>query len=165
MQVTPLQLARATATLANRGKVVMPHLVDRIVNSNYTKAGVSKPKSQIKLNPKNVEDIVSAMVNVVHGARGTARTLKQDINYLIAGKTGTAQVFSVKQEEKYNEDEIAFKLRDHALFITFAPAYDPQIAVAVIVENGGHGGSVAAPMAGKIMKQFLMGSEEVVVAK
>jgi penicillin-binding protein 2 len=165
MQVTPLQLARATATLANRGKVVMPHLVDRIVNSNYTKAGVSKPKSQIKLNPKNVEDIVSAMVNVVHGARGTARTLKQDINYLIAGKTGTAQVFSVKQEEKYNEDEIAFKLRDHALFISFAPAYDPQIAVAVIVENGGHGGSVAAPMAGKIMKQFLMGSEEVVVAK
>ncbi len=164
MQVTPLQLARATATLANRGRVVMPHLVDRIVNSNYTKAGVSKSKSQINLNPKNVEDIVSAMVNVVHGARGTARTLKQDINYLIAGKTGTAQVFSVKQEEKYNEDEIAFKLRDHALFITFAPAYDPQIAVAVIVENGGHGGSVAAPIAGKIMKQFLMGSEEVVDA-
>lgn len=165
MQVTPLQLARATATLANRGRVVMPHLVDRIVNSNYTKAGVSKSKLQINLNPKNVEDIVSAMVNVVHGARGTARTLKQDINYLIAGKTGTAQVFSVKQEEKYNEDEIAFKLRDHALFISFAPAYDPQIAVAVIVENGGHGGSVAAPIAGKIMKQFLMGSEEVVVAK
>jgi len=164
MQVTPLQLARATATLANRGRVVMPHLVDRIVNSNYTKAGVSKSKLQINLNPKNVEDIVSAMVNVVHGARGTARTLKQDINYLIAGKTGTAQVFSVKQEEKYNEDEIAFKLRDHALFITFAPAYDPQIAVAVIVENGGHGGSVAAPIAGKIMKQFLMGSEEDVVA-
>ncbi|MCF6249723.1 MAG: penicillin-binding protein 2 [Methylococcaceae bacterium] len=164
MQVTPLQLARATATLANRGRVVMPHLVDRIVNSNYTKAGVSKSKSQINLNPKNVEDIVSAMVNVVHGARGTARTLKQDINYLIAGKTGTAQVFSVKQEEKYNEDEIAFKLRDHALFITFAPAYDPQIAVAVIVENGGHGGSVAAPIAGKIMKQFLMGPEEVVDA-
>ncbi len=163
MQVTPLQLARATATLANRGRVVMPHLVDRIVNSNYTKAGVSKSKSQINLNPKNVEDIVSAMVNVVHGARGTARTLKQDINYLIAGKTGTAQVFSVKQEEKYNEDEIAFKLRDHALFITFAPAYDPQIAVAVIVENGGHGGSVAAPIAGKIMKQFLMGPEEEVV--
>lgn len=160
VQVTPLQLARATATLANHGKIVTPHLVDRIINSNYTTAGPSAPEKQIKLTAKNIENIVSAMVNVVHGERGTARRLKQGINYLIAGKTGTAQVFTVKQEEKYNEDEIAFKLRDHALFMAFAPAYDPQIAVAVIVENGGHGGSVAAPMAGKIMKQYLMDSEE-----
>ncbi len=155
MQVTPTQLARATATLANRGKVVTPHLVNK---------GFQSVDSQIKLDGKNIDDVISAMINVIHGKRGTARTLKKDINYQIAGKTGTAQVFGVKQEEKYNEDEIDFKLRDHALFMAFAPANDPQIAVAVIVENGGHGGSVAAPMAGKIMKQFLMKPEKEEVA-
>lgn len=161
MQVTPVQLARATATLANHGKVVTPYLVDRIIKTNYTIAGPTQVNEQIPLNKKNIDDIISAMVNVVHGARGTARRLKKGVNYKVAGKTGTAQVFSIKQEEKYNEEEIDFKLRDHALFMTFAPANDPQIAVAVIIEHGGHGGSVAAPVAGKIMKQFLMGSEDV----
>ena len=163
-QVTSLQLARATATLANRGKVVTPHLADRIMGSNYTIESPVKPETQIELKTENVEDIVSAMVNVVHGARGTARKLSVGVDYLIAGKTGTAQVFTVKQEENYNEEEIDVKLRDHALFMAFAPANDPQIAVAVIVENGGHGGSVAAPIAGKIMKQFLTDVKEVVVA-
>ncbi|MFW5443851.1 MAG: penicillin-binding protein 2 [Methylococcaceae bacterium] len=164
MQVTPLQLARATATLANHGKVVMPHLVQRVDTPDSPTLDSAPQVTQIDLKAKNIEDIVSAMINVVHGRRGTARTLKEGINYQIAGKTGTAQVFTVKQEEKYNEAEIAFKLRDHALFVTFAPAYDPQIAIAVIVENGGHGGSVAAPIAGKIMKQYLMSPEEVAVA-
>ncbi|MCK4842510.1 MAG: penicillin-binding protein 2 [Methylococcales bacterium] len=164
MQVTPVQLARATATLANRGKIVTPYLVDRIINMNYTSAGPGQPNQQIELKSKNTDDIISAMVNVVHGAGGTARRLQAGINYKIAGKTGTAQVFTVKQEEKYNEDEIKFKLRDHALFMSFAPANDPKIAVAVIVENGGHGGSVAAPIAGKVMKQFLMSNEDVAVA-
>ncbi len=167
-QVTPLQLARATATLANQGKVVMPHLAASIINANYATAPQSEPEKHITLQEKNVQDIVSAMINVVHGERGTARTLRTGINYLIAGKTGTAQVFTVKQEEKYKEEELDIKLRDHALFMSFAPVNDPQIAVAVIVENGGHGGSVAAPIAGKIMKQFLMphaGSEgEVAIA-
>jgi penicillin-binding protein 2 len=163
-QVTSLQLARATATLANRGKVVTPHLADKIIGSNFTIAGPLQPEKQIELKTGNVEDIVSAMVNVVHGARGTARKLSVGVDYLIAGKTGTAQVFTVKQEENYNEEEIDVKLRDHALFMAFAPANDPQIAVAVIVENGGHGGSVAAPIAGKIMKQFLTDVKEVVVA-
>ena len=151
MQVTPLQLARATATLANRGKVVYPHLFNKLQLANE-----SEENKQIPLKTENIDHVISAMVNVIHGARGTARRLKQGVNYQIAGKTGTAQVFSVKQEETYNEHEIDIKLRDHALFMTFAPANDPQIAVAVIVENGGHGGSVAAPIAGKIMKQFLM---------
>ncbi|HIF54675.1 MAG TPA: penicillin-binding protein 2 [Methylococcaceae bacterium] len=155
-QVTPLQLARATATLANQGKVVMPHLAASIINANYATTPQSESEKHITLQEKNLQDIVSAMINVVHGERGTARTLRAGINYLIAGKTGTAQVFTVKQEEKYKEEELDIKLRDHALFMSFAPANDPQIAVAVIVENGGHGGSVAAPIAGKIMKQFLM---------
>ena len=155
MQVTPLQLARATATLANYGKVVTPFLVDRIINSNYTTPGPAQTDEIIPLKRRNVDDIIMAMINVVHGARGTARRLAKGIDYQIAGKTGTAQVFTVKQEEKYNEKEIEFKLRDHALFLAFAPAHEPKIAVAVIVENGGHGGSVAAPMAGKIIKQYL----------
>ncbi len=74
--------------------------------------------------------------------------------FQIAGKTGTAQVFGIKQEERYNADEIAERLRDHALFIAFAPADAPQIALAVVVENGGSGGSVGAPIAGKILQYY-----------
>lgn len=155
IQVTPLQLARATATLANKGNVVTPHLATSIVTTNETKVNATIAEKKIKLQEKNLRNIISAMINVIHGARGTARRLQKSIDYQIAGKTGTAQVFTVKQEEKYNEKALDIKLRDHALFMAFAPADDPQIAVAVIVENGGHGGSVAAPIAGKIMKQFL----------
>ncbi len=95
------------------------------------------------------------MVDVVHNERGTAHDLKKDFNYFMAGKTGTAQVLGIKQNAKYDENAIEFKYRDHALFIAFAPADDPKIAVAVIAENGGHGGSIAAPIAAKIIKQYL----------
>jgi penicillin-binding protein 2 len=78
------------------------------------------------------------------------------MEYTAAGKTGTAQVFEIAQDEEYDEDEVAEKLRDHALFISYAPADDPQIAVAVIVENGSHGGSVAAPIARRIMDAYLL---------
>lgn len=163
LQVTPLQLARATATLANQGKIVTPYLVNKEHSLEEEGTVDLQQEKSIQLNKSNVDDVVSAMTNVIHGARGTARRLRKGINYQIAGKTGTAQVFTVKQEESYNEDEIAFKLRDHALFMSFAPAGNPQIAVAVIIENGSHGGSVAGPVAGKVMKQFLMGKEKEVV--
>lgn len=155
-QVTPIQLARATATLGNKGLVVNPHLVDKFANARHELTPFQgKPQKIIPLKPGNVNNVVAAMVNVVHSARGTARVISKGIDYQIAGKTGTAQVFTVKQEERYNENQIAFKLRDHALFMAFAPADDPKIAVAVIVENGGHGGSVAAPIAGNIIRQYL----------
>ncbi|MDP3009429.1 MAG: penicillin-binding protein 2 [Methylococcales bacterium] len=154
-QVTPLQLARATATLANRGNVVTPFLVDKIVTATDTHAGPETHNEIIALKKSNVEAIVSAMVDVVHNERGTAHDLKKDFNYFMAGKTGTAQVLGIKQNAKYDENAIEFKYRDHALFIAFAPADDPKIAVAVIAENGGHGGSVAAPIAAKIIKQYL----------
>ena len=154
-QVTPLQLARATATLANKGQIVTPFLVDRIVTPNATLPGPQTHKGEIPLKSENIDSIVAGMVDVVHSERGTAKSIGKNIPYQIAGKTGTAQVFNIKQNAKYNEHDIDFKLRDHALFISFAPAHDPQIAVAVIVENGGHGGSVAAPIAGKIIKQYL----------
>ncbi|MDD5579311.1 MAG: penicillin-binding protein 2 [Methylobacter sp.] len=155
LQVSPLQLARATATLANKGNVVTPFLVDKIVRMGSTSRGPETHDKTIPLKLGNVNNIIQGMVNVVHSARGTAKGINNDITYQIAGKTGTAQVFNIKQDAKYNENEIDFKLRDHALFISFAPADDPKIAVAVIVENGGHGGSVAAPIAGKVIKQFL----------
>lgn len=159
-QVTPIQLARATAILAKQGRIVTPLLADRIINSNYTDSPSQPLTESIALKPANIQHIIKAMINVVHGARGTARRISKGIPYQIAGKTGTAQVFTVKQKETYKEDEINFKLRDHALFMAFAPALDPKIAIAVIVENGGHGGSVAAPIASKVIRQYL--AEELV---
>jgi penicillin-binding protein 2 len=159
-QVTPLQLARAMATLANKGNIVTPFLVDKIVNADSTTHGPEVHKGALPIKQENINNILAAMVNVVHGERGTAKIIGRNINYQIGGKTGTAQVFNIKQDAKYNENEIEFKLRDHALFIAFAPADDPKIAVAVIAENGGHGGSVAAPIAGKVIKQYLESDNE-----
>ena len=159
-QVTPLQLARATATLANQGKVVTPFLVDKIVDAHGARPGPEIHKDVIGLKPENIKTVVDGMINVVHSAHGTAKGINTHIDYQIAGKTGTAQVLGIKQNAKYNENNIDFKFRDHALFISFAPASDPKIAVAVVVENGGHGGSVAAPIAGQIIKQYLQETNE-----
>jgi penicillin-binding protein 2 len=159
-QVTPLQLARATATLANRGNVVTPFLVNQIVSATETLPGPETHQEIIPLKKSNVDSIFSAMVDVVHNEHGTAHDLKKDFNYQMAGKTGTAQVLGIKQNAKYNENAIEFKYRDHALFIAFAPADDPKIAIAVIAENGGHGGSIAAPIAAKVIKQYLKDNNE-----
>jgi penicillin-binding protein 2 len=97
-----------------------------------------------------------AMVGVVHDARGTARATGARAPYQIAGKTGTAQVISIAQNEEYDEEKIAKQHRDHALFIAYAPAEKPEIAMAILVENGGHGSSAAAPIARKIMDQYLI---------
>jgi len=159
-QVTPLQLATATATLANGGKIVHPHLVHKMVPETQIEPGITSGQDIIPLKPANLDTIINGMINVVHSARGTAKGINKDIDYQIAGKTGTAQVFNIKQNAKYNENEIEFKLRDHALFISFAPANDPKIAVAVMVEHGGHGGSVAAPIAGQVIKAYLKAGHE-----
>jgi penicillin-binding protein 2 len=161
MQVTPLQLAQATAILANYGNVITPHLVQEIITPNLATPPELLPDSQISLNRKHVDNIINAMTNVVHSNRGTAGRLAKAINYQIAGKTGTAQVFTIKQGEKYNENAIDFKMRDHALFIAFAPVHDPKIAVAVVAEHGGHGGSLAAPMAGAIINAYLNPKKDV----
>jgi penicillin-binding protein 2 len=98
------------------------------------------------------DDIIRSMIQVVE--RGTARRIRTDA-YRIAGKTGTAQVFTVGQKESYRESQVPERMRDHALFVAFAPAEDPRIALAVIIENGGHGGSVAAPIARQVMDAWL----------
>jgi penicillin-binding protein 2 len=155
LQVTPIQLARATAILANGGKTITPFLVDKIVSPSQTQDNAKPIEKTIPLKSTNIAHITDAMINVVHDSHGTAKNIGKHISYQIAGKTGTAQVFNIKQEARYNENAIDFKLRDHALFIAFAPADNPKIAIAVVVENGGHGGSVAAPIADKVIQQYL----------
>ncbi|HFD12921.1 MAG TPA: penicillin-binding protein 2 [Crenotrichaceae bacterium] len=150
LQISPLQLARATAILANGGTVIKPYLV-----TNQTAIEHHEPVAKINLRAENHQEIVNDMINVVHGPRGTARRIGHSISYIMAGKTGTAQVFTVKQEEEYEADKVAKELRDHALFVAFAPAHAPRIAVAVVVENGGHGGSTAAPIAKLVIDHFL----------
>jgi penicillin-binding protein 2 len=119
---------------------------------------LSPPRPSGAYTPEQFEVMVRNLTDVVHGEGGTARGIGWNAPYKIAGKTGTAQVKGVGQAEIYVESRTAEHLRDHALFIAFAPVDDPRIAVAVIVENGGHGGSVAAPIARKLMDQYLIGN-------
>lgn len=159
---TPLQLAEATALIANRGKYVQPHLLKRHIDP----ATNTESTTKIKSNGHNIEDvkaehwdiIIDSMHEVVQGKKGTARKIGLDAPYQFAGKTGTAQVFGVKQDEEAKDnEELAFELRDHALFIAFAPVDKPKIAVAVIVEHGGGGSSVAAPVARIVLDKYLLG--------
>jgi penicillin-binding protein 2 len=158
--VTPLQLASATGALANRGTRYRPQLVKGIRQSTGEEQIVIPPEiSGVYTLQKelNWQHVVQGMINVVHGLRGTAHaSIGRDAPYKIAGKTGTAQVFGIGQDEEYDAEEVALRLRDHALFMSFAPAESPQIAIAVIVENGGHGSSVAAPIARQLMDAYLL---------
>ncbi len=156
---TPLQLASATATLANYGTRIKPRLVREIENirtGERKKTEVDQVGEVAIVEQAHWDQVVQAMKDVVHAPRGTARRLNKDIPYTIAGKTGTAQVIGIKQNEKYDETKIAKKHRDHGLFVAFAPVENPQIAIAVIVENGGGGSTSAAPIAGEVIKSYLM---------
>ncbi|WFF43141.1 penicillin-binding protein 2 [Salinicola endophyticus] len=136
---TPLQLAAATATLANHGHWVRPHLAERI-GDQPVKPPFPDTKPDVQVDKTQWwNDVYEGMEEVMSGREGTARKAGAGLEYTMAGKTGTAQVFSLGQNQKYNASELAERLRDHALFIGFAPVEDPQIAVAVIVENAGGG--------------------------
>jgi penicillin-binding protein 2 len=154
---TPMQLAAATAAMANGGSFIRP----RLVAAARTSFGAPLERTVAERRPIPDQDpthwqaIIDAMTNVVESNRGTARRIRSEA-YRIAGKTGTSQVFSVGQNESYNEAEVAERMRDHALFVGFAPVEAPRIAVAVIVENGGHGGSTAAPIARAVMDSWLL---------
>jgi penicillin-binding protein 2 len=157
--VTPLQLAFAVATLANDGVAYRPHLVKEIEPVGGHDVPVPQdPPVDLHLNPKDVAFVKSAMMAVTKPG-GTAVAANLGVPYAIAGKTGTAQVVGVKQGEKYNAKELSERNRDHAWFIAFAPADKPKLAVAVLVENGGHGGSTAAPIARKVFDYYLLGKE------
>ncbi|PSF15034.1 penicillin-binding protein 2 [Marinobacter shengliensis] len=157
MLATPLQLATATTLIANRGVWVEPRLLkdirgDRSVDE-FLPSETHEPL--ILKNPDDWEYVVDTMEEVMHGARGTARSSGQGASYRMAGKTGTAQVFSLAEDEEYDEEQVRERLRDHALFVGFAPSDNPKIAVAVIVENGGGGSSTAAPVARALFDAWL----------
>jgi len=154
MQTTPLQLAQATALMATHGKWIRPHLAKSIEGEIPVDP---EPMPDIQLRDPDYWDAsINGMVKVLHGARGTAKKVGDTAAYLIAGKSGTAQVVAIKQGEKYDSGKLAERHRDHALFVAFAPVHDPQIAVAVMVENGESGSGVAAPVAKQVMDAWLL---------
>lgn len=158
MLATPLQLAEAVATLANNGVALKPHLVTNIQES---KTGLNRPVpivtfDRIPLNQSNLDLVKRGMLGVTQPG-GTAAAVGAGSPYAIAAKTGSAQVVGIKQNEKYNASAIDERHRDHALFIAYAPADAPKIAIALIVENGGHGGSAAGPIARQVMDYYLLG--------
>ena len=158
MLATPLQLANAVAAVATRGIRFEPHLVTATENGlsgQRTLVSPTRLDDVVLTNEAHWETVINAMHGVMQGLRGTARAAGSNAAYEMAGKSGTAQVFSVAQEDEYDEDAIEEKLRDHALFVSFAPLENPRIAVAVIVENGSSGSRVAAPIARRIMDQHL----------
>ncbi len=140
---TPLQLAVLTSSLARRGTTLRPQVVARVGDE-------VQPAEEIghwDAASVHWDYVVDAMEEVVHGARGTAKVSGRGASYRMAGKTGTAQVVGIAQGEDYDREKLRERQRDHALYIAFAPAEQPKLAIAVVIENGEHGSSVAAPIA------------------
>lgn len=157
MLATPLQLAHATAVLANRGRGFRPTLLAAVENpvTGALEPLAPQPLPPLNLDPTQLEQAVDSMVAVVHGPRGTARASGQGAEWTIAGKTGTAQVIGIAQGEEYDESTVDERHRPHALFIAFAPAENPRIAVGVLVENGASGSGAAAPIARAVIDHWL----------
>ncbi len=155
---TPAQLALATSIVANNGVLYRPHIVQEItdVATGKSIAVVTQPARTVPLTRKWVDLVKAAMTDVTRPG-GTAGTAFKGAEYSSGGKTGTAQVIAMKAGEKYDEKRIAERLRDHALFVAFAPADKPVIALGILVENGGHGGSTAAPIARVVFDYYLLG--------
>jgi len=163
MQATPLQLAQATALVANKGRWVRPRLLrsaSGLTPEQLMAAGeiprVETPPDVVLKDMKYWDMVSDGMQQVLHNPRGTAFKVGSQALYRIAGKSGTAQVVAIKQGEKYDRSKIHERHRDHALFVAFAPAENPQIAVAVMVENGESGSGVAAPVVKQVMDAWLL---------
>lgn len=158
MLTTPLQLAHATVRLATRGEAFEPRLVKAMRDpaSGTIQPTAIEPLPDLEIGSDwPWKFITNSMEDVVHDIHGTAWSAGRGLTYRMAGKTGTAQVFSLGKDEEYEAEDIAANLRDHGLFIAFAPADDPELALAVVIENGG-GGSKAAPIAREIMDAWLL---------
>ena len=152
MLTTPLQLAVMSARIAARGKTVVPKLLKSI---NGEEIEPEYAPDQIEYDDRYWDYIHKAMIDVVHSDRGTARGISKGLNYKLAGKTGTAQVISIHEKEKYDSSKIDKRKWDHALFVAFAPADNPKVALGLIVENGEHGSRTAAPIARKVIDRYL----------
>jgi len=158
MLATPLQLANAVAALSMRGQRYRPHLVAAFEDPLNGRRTLIAPEPLTRVSIDNSsywDNILNAMHNVMHSPTGTARDAGRGATYDMAGKSGTAQVFSLAQDEEYDEEQIEERLRDHALFIAFAPLDEPRIAVSVIIENGSSGSRIAAPIARALMDLYL----------
>jgi penicillin-binding protein 2 len=155
---TPLQLAHATAVLAANGKVYRPQMVSHIqeARSRTLKPVGHELVRSIPIEPEHLQRVRAALVDVTRPG-GTAAQAGAGAPYSFAGKTGTAQVVAIKQGESYNESRVQERHRDHAWFIAYAPAENPTIALVVLVENGGHGSSAAAPIARTVLDYWLLG--------
>ena len=155
---TPLQLATSVAMLANGGKRIEPRLVEAVRDplTHAWQPQAPVVRRQVAIDPSNLELVRQGMLDVARPG-GTAAAAAAGAPYTIAGKTGTAQVVGIKQGARYEESRLARQHRDHALFIAYAPADAPRIAIAVMVENGGHGGSTAAPIARAVFDYYLTG--------
>ncbi len=153
---TPLQMANALAALVNGGALYRPHLVRHIVDAvtGEMRPVETEPVTRIPLRQRHLDAVMAAMVEV--NVRGTAARVFKDAGYASGGKTGTAQVFSLRGQ-RYVEGQVAERLRDHSWFIGFAPAENPTIALAVLVENGGFGSQSAAPVARQVMDYHVLG--------
>ena len=160
--VTPLQLAHYTSILASRGKSYKPRLVTALRDSV---TGRVRPIAPVKnediksATPQQWQIVMEGMAGTLRGRGTAAATAGKNMTYTIAGKTGTAQVFSLGKNEKYDEKTVQERLRDHSWFIAFAPAEAPRIAIAVLVENGGYGSTGAAPIARKVLDAYLLDAE------
>jgi penicillin-binding protein 2 len=157
---TPLQMAHAIATLANDGIVMKPHLVKSVEDPVNHKRTLTVPKesARIPLKQENIDTVKRAMVGVTTDVSGTGFQVFRNAPYIAGGKTGTAQVVGLKGQ-KYNASATPERLRDNALFIAFAPADHPRIALALVVENAGFGAAVAAPIARKALDYYLLGKK------
>lgn len=154
MQTTPLQLAQATALVATRGKWIRPRLARTVGGRPPVD---SRPVADIQVrDPKYWDYVRHGMEMVMHSAQGTGKKVGATARYRIAGKSGTAQVVGIRQGERYDSGRLAERHRDHALFVGFAPAENPKIVVAVMVENGESGSGVAAPVVKKVMDAWLL---------
>ncbi|EHR0244462.1 penicillin-binding protein 2 [Vibrio parahaemolyticus] len=163
---TPMQIAKATSVLVNNGAVSAPHLLKSTIDNgdNFEEQETSEYVTYppIQNVPEKYWDIAKeGMRRVNHGTSGTARRSFYNMSYQTAGKSGTAQVFGLGENEEYNADEIAEHLRDHALFTGFAPFDDPKVIVTLVLENAGGGSSNGGPMARKIFDRVVLGPEEI----
>ena len=153
--VTPLQQANMIASVANGGTLYKPHLIKKIEDpdGNVIKKFGPEVLHKADLSPKYMNIIKKALLGVVHEPHGTGWRARLK-NVKISGKTGTAQVVAMKKGDEEEKEEVPYLFRDHAWFVAFAPFEKPKIAIAIIVEHGGHGGATAAPMAKEIVKNY-----------
>ncbi|MBD1564131.1 penicillin-binding protein 2 [Vibrio sp. SA48] len=161
---TPMQIAKATSVLVNHGKVIAPHLLRSTIKNGeeFSKQQLSDVETYPPINevPKRYWDIaIHGMELVNHGKKGTSRRSFYGSKYTSAGKSGTAQVFGLAENQEYNADELAEHLRDHALFTGFAPVEDPKLVVTIVLENAGGGSANGAPVVRKVFDKALLGEE------